>query len=205
MRGCKRLVRGDVGPDNMIGLKRHTVHVVEHAPDWHSLFENEADAIRHAGWSLILDVQHVGSTAVFGLPAKPVLDIAVAVGTSGDIPELAKRLTAIGYIDRGDGGRDGGHLLVRDSEPEVRTVHLHIVEQTDRQWRHYVAFRDILRRDAAIREMYGEFKKQLAAMYPNDRQHYTDSKNEFIQSMLRESPEAQQTAGADGENAAAQP
>ena len=189
----------------MIGLKRHTVQLVEHDPGWASLFETEAYAIWHGGGSLILDVQHVGSTAVSGLPAKPVLDIAVAVRTSGDIPQLAKRLTAIGYIDRGDGGRDGGYLLVRDSEPEVRTVHLHIVEQTDSQWRHYVAFRDILRRDPGIREKYGEIKKQLAAMYPNDRQQYTGSKNEFIQRVLRESPEAQQTAGADGENAAAPP
>jgi GrpB-like predicted nucleotidyltransferase (UPF0157 family) len=176
----------------MIGLKRHTVRVVEHNPGWASLFDNEADGIRHAGGSLVLDVQHVGSTAVFGLPAKPVLDIAVAIGTSGDIPELAKRLMAIGYIDRGDAGRDGGYLLVRDSEPEVRTVHLHIVEQTDRQWSHYVAFRDILRRDAGIREEYGELKKRLAAVYPNDRKHYTDSKNAFIQRVLRQSPEAQQ-------------
>ncbi len=202
MRYCSIL---SFGPDNMIGLKRHTVQVVEHDPGWASLFKNEADAIRHAGEALILDVQHVGSTAVFGLPAKPILDIAVAVGASGEILELAKRLTAVGYIDRGDRGREGGYLLVRDSGPEVRTVHLHIVEQTDRQWCHYVAFRDILRRDAAIRAEYGEIKRRLAAMYPNDRQHYTDSKNEFIQRVLRNSPEAQQTAGADDENAPAQP
>jgi GrpB-like predicted nucleotidyltransferase (UPF0157 family) len=168
----------------MIGLKRHTVQVVEHDPAWAMLFESEAQAIRQHGGSLVLDVQHVGSTAVSGLPAKPILDIAVAVRASDAIPELVKRLVAVGYLDRGDGGRDGGYLLVRDSEPEVRIVHLHIVEQSDAQWRHYVAFRDILRQDDKIRKEYGALKKQLAAIYPNDRKHYTDSKNEFIQRVL---------------------
>jgi GrpB-like predicted nucleotidyltransferase (UPF0157 family) len=168
----------------MIGLRRHTVRVVEHDPEWASLFEEEAATICRAGGPLVLDVQHVGSTAVPGLPAKPILDIAVAVRSSGDIPELVRRLTAVGYIDRGDGGRDGGYLLVRDSEPEVRTAHVHIVECADPQWHRYVVFRDTLRRDDEIRQQYGEMKKRLAAAYPTDRERYTASKNEFIRRVL---------------------
>ena len=168
----------------MIGLRRHTVQVVEHDPEWASLFEEEAAAICRAGGPLVLDVQHVGSTAVPGLPAKPILDIAVAVRSSGDIPGLVRRLTAVGYIDRGDGGRDGGYLLVRDSEPEVRTAHVHVVERADPQWHHYVVFRDALRRDSAIRERYGELKQRLAAAYANDRERYTSGKSEFIRRVL---------------------
>jgi GrpB-like predicted nucleotidyltransferase (UPF0157 family) len=181
----------------MIGLRRHTVRVVEHDPEWASRFEEEAATIRRVGGPLVLDVQHVGSTAVPGLPAKPILDIAVAVGSSGDIPELVRRLTAVGYIDRGDGGRDGGYLLVRDSEPEVRTAHVHIVERADPQWHRYVVFRDILRRDDAIRQQYGDMKKQLAAAYPTDRERYTTSKSEFIQ-RVRSAPNKKIGFGANG-------
>lgn len=174
----------------MIGLRRHTVQVVEHDPAWVSLFENEAHVIRHAGGPLVLDVQHIGSTAVQGLPAKPIIDIAVAIRSYGDIPELVRRLVAVGYVDRGNQGRGGGYLLVRDSEPEVRTAHLHVVELTDALWGKYITFRDILRRDAGIREAYAEVKRRLAATYPNDRKQYTACKDEFVERVLEGSPES---------------
>ncbi len=75
----------------MIGLRRHIVQIGEHDPQRASLFEEEAATIRQVGDPLVLDVQHVGSTAVPGLPAKPILDIAVAVRCAGDIPELVRR------------------------------------------------------------------------------------------------------------------
>jgi len=168
----------------MLGLQRHTVRVVEHDPAWAAAFDGEARAIRRAGGGLILDLQHVGSTAVPGLPAKPILDIAGAVRSAGDVPELVRRLTAAGYLDRGDDGGDGGHLLVRDAEPEVRTVHLHIVERSDPQWRRYLAFRDLLRRDAGVRGRYGELKRRLAASHPRDREGYTAGKHDFIREAL---------------------
>ena len=181
----------NVGPRNMIGLKRHTVKVVDYDPGWASRYEAEADAVRRAVGDLIVDVQHVGSTAVQDLCAKPIVDIAVAVNTFNVMGTLVGCLTSIGYIDRADGGRDGGYLLVRDSNPEVRTVHLHVVEQSDTQWTNYIAFRDILRRDSSIREQYSELKRQLAIRFPNDRKSYTDNKNVFIQEVLSKNIEAQ--------------
>ncbi len=137
----------------------------------------------------------MGSTAVPGLPAKPILDIAVAVQSRDTIPIVAIRLAEAGYVDRGDLGSDGGHLLVKESEAEVRIVHLHIVEQADSQWRDYIAFRDALRRDSKLRQWYSSLKRRLAERFPDDRKSYTDAKNRFIQEVLKR--EAQQSGAAD--------
>jgi GrpB-like predicted nucleotidyltransferase (UPF0157 family) len=170
----------------MTGLKRHTVQVVDYDPDWAVLFEAEAQAVRRAAGGLSLKIEHVGSTAVPGLTAKPVVDIAVAIQTRDVIPALARHLAAIGYIDRGDAGAaDGGHLFVKDSELDVRIVHLHVVEETDIQWQNYIEFRDILRANNAIRKRYAELKTQLATRFPDDRKSYTDGKRDFIGEVLR--------------------
>jgi len=168
----------------MIGLKRHTVRVVEHESEWGELFATEATTLHEHIGDIVADIQHVGSTAVPGLPAKPILDIAVAVPSSEVIPTVAERLSKIGYIDRGDAGRNGGYILVKESEPDIRTIHVHIVELTDNQWRNYIDFRDILRRDAVIRRRYAEAKQHLAEKYRHDRKSYTAGKNEFIRGVL---------------------
>jgi GrpB-like predicted nucleotidyltransferase (UPF0157 family) len=168
----------------MIGLKRHTVRVVEHDPNWSALFDAERDALQRALGELAADIQHVGSTAVPDLPAKPILDIAVAVRTLDVIPDMVERLTGIGYIYRGDGGDDGGHLFVREPEPDIRTVHVHVVETGNYQWKDYLAFRDMLREDADVRKRYADVKLDLAKRFPDDRKSYTAAKDEFIREVL---------------------
>jgi GrpB-like predicted nucleotidyltransferase (UPF0157 family) len=171
----------------MIGLRRHTVCLVEHDPEWAALFAIEAVNLRERIGQLVADIQHVGSTAVPGLPAKPILDIAVAVSAPETIAVVASRLRASGYLDRGDAARDGGYLLVKESSPDVRIVHLHIVEQSDDQWRHYIAFRDVLRRDATIRRRYADLKRTLAERCQDDRKSYTALKENFIKGVLSHS------------------
>ena len=170
----------------MIGLKRKTVRLMEHKAEWSEFFGAEAATIHQHIGDIVADIQHVGSTSVLGLPAKPILDIAVGVSSSEVIEKVAERLSRIGYIDRGDGGRDGGYLLVKESEPDVRTIHVHIVELTDTQWRNYIGFRDILRQDVAIRQKYAELKQQLAEKFRDDRKSYTSAKSDFIRGILSE-------------------
>ncbi len=168
----------------MSGLKHHTVKLVAHDPAWAALGEELCRAVREACGDLIVDVQHVGSTAVAGLPAKPVIDIVVAVRTREAIPELSARLARIGYLDRGDRGDTGGYLFIAESAPDVRTVHLHAVEIRDRQWRNYLRFRDLLRSRQDVRERYAELKRSLARRFPDDSHAYTDGKARFIQECL---------------------
>src|SRR2546427_7793395 len=85
----------------MIGLKHHTVQVVDHHPGWAALAAEACQKVRLVTGHLIVDMQHVGSTAVPGLSAKPILDLAASVRTQEAIPEIVRRLTQIGYIYRG--------------------------------------------------------------------------------------------------------
>jgi len=112
----------------------------EYTKEWAELFAVEAATLHTCIGDIVSDIQHVGSTAVPGLRAKPILDIAVAVPSSKVITKVAERLSKIDYIDRGDGVSQGGYLLVKESEPDIRTVHLHIVELTDIQWRNLFVF-----------------------------------------------------------------
>ena len=169
----------------MIGLRRHTVRVVDHDPGWADLAAEACRRVRRAAGGIVVDVQHVGSTAVPGLPAKPILDLAAAVAASDAIPELVEKLTMLGYIYRGDGEDSGGHLFVWESSPDVRTIHLHVVELSDDQWGDYLRFRDLLRQDPEVRRRYAELKQELHAKFPKDRKSYTDSKHEFIREILK--------------------
>lgn len=168
----------------MIGLKRKTVRVVDHDPGWAALAAEACTAVRQAAGDLILDIQHVGSTAVPGLPAKPILDLAAAVAGMEVMPQLIRALTTAGAIYRGDGADQGGHLFVWESEPEVRTIHLHVVAADDAQWTRYLRFRDALRQDPVLRRRYAELKRKLGERFPEDRMSYTASKDEFIRSVL---------------------
>jgi len=168
----------------MIGLKRNTLKVVDHDPDWAALAVEACQTVRNTCGGLLVDVQHVGSTAVPDLPAKPILDIAAAMVTFDSMRELLKRLAAIGYRYRGDHGYAGGHVFVVESSPEIRTIHLHVVEQSSSQWRHYVRFRDLLRHEPTIRKRYAELKRDLASICRDDREAYTASKADFIREVL---------------------
>ena len=169
----------------MIGLKRGIVSVVEYDPGWAPLAIERCRAVRDACGDLLADVQHVGSTAVPGLPAKPILDIAAGSVGTGAMLGIIGRLTHLGYIYRGDQGDAGGHLFALESPPDLRTVHLHVVEHGSPQWRDYLRFRDLLRDSPALRKRYAELKQDLAKRHPNDREAYTDSKAGFIREVLQ--------------------
>ena len=105
----------------MIGLEKGIVRVVPHHPSWHDVFEQERHVLQEHIGGHVLDIQHVGSTAVPGLDAKPIIDIAIAVASTAKIAHCRQPLSDLSSIDRGDSGTEGGYLFVKDSAPEVRT------------------------------------------------------------------------------------
>ncbi len=170
----------------MIGLKRHTVQVVSHDPTWGKLASDACETIGRVCRDLNIKTEHVGSTSVPGLSAKPILDIAIGMPSLDSIFELVRRLTDIGYIYRGEGEGGVGHLFVWESKPNFRTIHVHAVEYGTAHWKEYVCFRDLLRQNAYLRQQYGDLKVQIATDFQDDRRAYTDSKHEFIRSVLRQ-------------------
>lgn len=133
---------------------------------------------------LVLDVQFVGSASVAGLFAKPIIDLAV--GTPGD-PELdvvRVPLEAAGWIYRGDAGGEGGLVFVLESRPGRRVSHLHVVVHNGEQWRNYLRFRELLRRDPEARATYGAAKLDLAERFYDNRQAYTAGKRDTVETLL---------------------
>jgi GrpB-like predicted nucleotidyltransferase (UPF0157 family) len=166
--------------NSRIGLQRGVVKIVRHRTEWAVLYRIEAEKLKNCIGDIAFDIQHVGSTTVPGL----IIDIAIAVNSREAISAVVKRLPDIGYIDKGDQGANGGYLLVKESEPDVRTFHIHVVEKNDVQWQNYIIFRDCLRRDANVRKEYAKLKKNLALKYPKDRDSYTRGKEQFIRIVL---------------------
>ena len=170
--------------DGTLGLKRHTVRLVEHDLGWDHAYAEAALEVAAVVGTAAAAIEHVGSTAILGLPAKPILDIAVGVHDPRTTEEVAGRLVGIGYIDRGYGAGSIGRLLVRESAPDVRTIHVHVVKHGTEDWGDYVSFRDALLNDPVARAQYGKLKRALAKRFSDDRRSYTSGKKAFIRAVL---------------------
>ena len=167
-----------------LGLLRETVALAQHSSEWQREFAAEATRLRSvlAEWSCV--IEHIGSTAVSGLVAKPILDIAVGARSVFDVSELRSALESLGYEYRGDAKDEGGHVFVKESQPGMRTHHVHVVQFGSSQWNAYLTLREWLRSNSSARSAYQEAKLALAAMHHNNRRAYTASKAVIISSLL---------------------
>jgi GrpB-like predicted nucleotidyltransferase (UPF0157 family) len=168
-----------------LGLKRSEVGLAEPNNEWSEEFARESLVISRVLGDLASGIEHVGSTAVNSLPAKPIIDIAVSVETKSAIREIVSKLEGVGYIYRGEAAFQGGHLLVRESSPGVGTHHVHVIEASDPQWRSWLRFRDFLKTDRELRQRYARLKLELKNRFPSDRRSYTLGKTRFIESALK--------------------
>lgn len=165
-----------------LGLPDGTVCVVEYDASWVSAYETEHEIVSAALKGLDPLIEHVGSTSVPGLDAKPIVDVAVG-SPAGSEPEFVRRLEAAGYEYRGFNTK-GGHVLVRRSVDGLRTHHLHVVPVDGEQWRLYLIFRELLRRDPVARHEYSSLKKELAVRFPRDRRAYLAGKDDVVATLL---------------------
>ena len=167
--------------ENVLGLPPGTVRLREYTPLWAELFRIEAAELRGALGALALDVQHVGSTAVPGLSAKPILDIAVAIAKHAVVPKCATMLASIGYQYAYWVDLENDHTFEKGV---ARTHHVHLVELESRQWSDYLRFRDALRTNARLAREYERTKMKLGAKFCSDRASYTRAKADFIRRVL---------------------
>lgn len=163
-----------------IGLDRQSVSVVEHDSRWSAAFSEVSTSLASVLPPEVARIEHVGSTSVHGLPAKPILDIAI--GLIVDVPDadLAHTLSALDLEFVGDFERYGGRLFLAESGPNVAAVHVHVVSIDDPQWVRYLAFRDGLRADPELAADYAALKRRLASEHCDDRVGYTSAKFDFV-------------------------
>jgi GrpB-like predicted nucleotidyltransferase (UPF0157 family) len=168
-----------------LGLESKTVRIVPYDDRWPALFRAEAarlaSAIAAAGLPALI-FEHVGSTAVPGLAAKPILDLAAGRRSEVLVDAYVPVLEVAGWIYRGNSGLPGREFFRRG---DPRSHHLHLVEYGGWHWQRYIGFRDALRADAALRDDYAALKRELAERYPRDREAYIDGKTTFIETVVR--------------------
>ncbi|HMH90486.1 MAG TPA: GrpB family protein [Streptosporangiaceae bacterium] len=161
-----------------------------HDPRWADRAESECARLAGllAPW-LADGVEHVGSTAVPGLAAKPVLDIMASVTEPDAVAEHAsRRLAADGwcYVPPELDGRSWRRFFVKpDAAGQHRIAHLYVIRAGHPRWAEQIAFRDALRRDGQLADRYAELKRRLAQEHGTDREAYTAAKGEFIAAALR--------------------
>jgi GrpB-like predicted nucleotidyltransferase (UPF0157 family) len=167
--------------DNLVdfGLHSDEVRLVKVGPEWARRFEHEYGRIASAVGAGMVDIQHIGSTAVPGILAKPILDIAAAITSFDAGFALVPKLEALGYQYRGEYGIPRRHYFVL-GDP-VRTHHLHILEQHSAEWLAHLRFRDHLRASPEAALRYATLKRQLIARSPENRTQYQDGKAAFIE------------------------
>ena len=155
-----------------------------HHDHWEKFFQETRARLQALLCNYDPVIEHVGSTSIKGLDAKPIIDIAIGIPNILLIGEIVSTLEQHGFIYRGDSGSNGGFLLVKESEKSVRTHHIHIVDLQDEQWTNYLFFRDQLRANQELCTQYQALKKHLALQFKEDRRSYTAGKEEFIRKVI---------------------
>lgn len=165
-------------------MKDAPVEIEPYSSEWPAQFAAEAEQLQGvlAPW-LAGQIEHIGSTAVPGLSAKPVIDIMAPVRSLAHAVPAIDALTSLNYC----------YFPYKPSEmhwfckpsPAHRTHHLHLVPAASSVWQLRLAFRDALRRDPALASQYERLKVRLAAAHAQDREAYTDGKTLFINSVLQ--------------------
>lgn len=153
-----------------------------HTELWHQLFAEEEARLREVIGEHVVAIEHIGSTAICGLSAKPIIDVAAAVHETADAGKCVKPLENIGYEYRGESGIAGRYYFVKG---EPRTHHLHMVGSGSDLWRSHLSFRNYLRQNRAVAEEYERLKRDLAEKYKRDREAYTEGKATFIEEVLK--------------------
>ncbi|MFL5944372.1 MAG: GrpB family protein [Gaiellaceae bacterium] len=157
------------------------VVIADYDAEWPRWFEQAAARIRDALGDKALEVQHVGSTSVPGLPAKPLIDINLVVADTTDEDAYVPPLEAIGYVLRIREPDWYEHRLLRGYDPPVN---LHVFPQGCEEVERMLRFRDHLRTNDADRELYARTKRELAAKEWKYVQNYADAKSEVVQDIM---------------------
>lgn len=168
----------------MIGLKRGKVKLLPHNPKWSGFFEKEKKILSQALTGLIIDIQHIGSTAIPGIPAKPIIDIDIGIKSMKNSKNFIKILEDLSYKYRPDFGGLKTQLLFVKGPEAKRTHYIHLMKYNGSIWKKDLAFRDSLRKNKVRAGEYAKLKKELASKFADDRATYTANKARFIHKII---------------------
>lgn len=159
------------------------VIIVDYDPLWPRLFAEEKTRLTATIGPHILRVEHVGSTAVPGLAAKPIIDILIGLASLDNAPPCIAPLEKLDYIYVPEHEKDlpeRRYFSKGRDNVEGASHHLHMVTLDGSFWQRHILFRDYLRAHPGVAADYGDLKRQLAEQYRDDRSAYTNAKTDFI-------------------------
>ena len=171
------------------------IEVVPYDPRWPSEFARFREALLDALRGIEVSVEHVGSTAVPGLFAKPILDVDIVIRNGTAFAEVRSKLEAVGYAYRGDQGIPGREAFRQHEDDGPRGLgggrwpqhHLYACYEDSTELERHLVFRDALRSDPYLADRYADLKRHLVRIVDDDRERYSEGKSEFVKSVLSDS------------------
>ncbi len=162
-----------------------TVEVVPHNPNWQNEFQMEAKQITSAMGEMLVAIHHIGSTAIPGIYAKPVIDMLVEVRDITEVEARSSAMELIGYEVMGEFGIPGRRYFRKENQAGIRTHQVHTFELGSAQITRHLAFRDFKIAHPEEAQKYSELKRKLAAEHPQNMDGYIDGKDGFIKEIDR--------------------
>lgn len=164
-------------------MRTTKVMVVPYDNGWESAFEKIKREIESAIGELAVGIEHVGSTAVAGMSAKPCIDLDVIIRDCTVFAAVVERLAAIGYIHEGDLGIAGREAFRYSDKPHLQNHHLYVCPQDSEELHRHITFRDYLRSHPAAVKKYSLVKEEAARQFPDDIEGYIAYKSPCIEKL----------------------
>ena len=166
-------------------MRTKKVIVLPYDAAWKSAFEDIKREIQYALADLIIGIEHVGSTSVEGLSAKPCIDIDIIIQDYTAFDKIVKKLANIGYVHEGNLGIENREAFRYSNKPHLMTHHLYVCPQNSKELHRHIAFRDYLRNNPEAARQYGQIKETAAQLFPDDIDQYMAYKSPCIAELYK--------------------
>ena len=167
-------------------MRTKRVVVVPYDEAWKNAFEEIKTEIEAEIGALIIGIEHVGSTSVEGMSAKPCIDIDVIIKDYSVFGEIVRKLGAIGYIHEGDLGIQDREAFKYADKPHLMTHHLYVCPRDSEELHRHIVFRDFLRKNSKAVKKYSRVKETAAQLFPDEIEQYIAFKAPCIEELYKE-------------------
>jgi GrpB-like predicted nucleotidyltransferase (UPF0157 family)/uncharacterized protein YciI len=161
---------------------REEIELVPYTDQWEACFKEEAEALSSVLKKILVTIHHIGSTAIPGVVAKPIVDMITVVSDIQEVDPLTPALEALGYEAKGEYGMPGRRFFIK-KQGGKRTFNVHIFEKDHPAIERHLRFRDYLRPHPEERDAYSHLKKELVSQSQDDIEQYCWGKEDFIKSI----------------------
>lgn len=167
-------------------MRTEKVVVLSYQKEWQTDFQKIAEELRAVLGELAIKIEHVGSTAVEGLAAKPIIDIDVVIAQETDLSMVVEKLASIGYVHEGNLGIDGREAFAYSGKEHLQCHHLYVCPEESKELKRHLAFRDYLRNHPDAVATYGAVKMEAAQLFPENIESYIAYKSSVIEEIYKE-------------------